>query len=270
MRAVAYNGSETLQAAPRTDGVVRLREAERRDGLVTEEMLRALRGAAGLNDTAMQRLSLLLKEGVTERELAEQADVLYGRMRADGYFAFIAFGANTADPYHACDDTPLRAGDTVTIRLGCLLNDSFSMMARPFFFGGLDARQRDAFAAVRRANETAFAAGEPGAQAQRVVARMREAAVQAGFADCYRALDPVPQEPGIAIPFAIEELAGADARGICGTGAAGDVLEIGCYFAVAPGVYVPDSFGVCMADTVLLADYGLDVLSRFPHELAVL
>lgn len=227
------------------------------EGVPAEELL-AMRGAAGTNDAALHRLLTMLSEGVTERMLADEIDGFYAKAKAEGYFARIAFGRNTAEPYHVPDDTPLREGDVVVFNVGCVVGGCLSLTARTLFWKHIGDKQRqDAYSAVLGTVKEAFAASDLETPASEIAARMRAVAEDAGFADCYQAGEAFPQEEGYLIPHSLGDL--------------GDTpLDVGMYYAVTPGIYIPGEFGMCIGDTVVAIESGIEVLSRFPREMEVL
>ena len=227
------------------------------EGVPAAELL-SMRGAAGTNDAALHRLLTMLSEGVTERFLAEEIDGFYAKAKAEGYFARIAFGKNTAEPYHIPDDTPLQEGDMVVFNVGCVVSGCLSTAARTLFWKRIGDKQRqDVFSAVLNVVKEAFAASDLDTPAADIEARMRAVAEAAGYGEYYQVGEAFPQEEGYLIPHALGDLAST-------------ALEVGTYYAMAPGIYIPGEFGVCIGDTVVAIESGIEVLSRFPREMEVL
>ena len=84
-------------------------------GIKDEEEKEKMRAASKINDQAMARFRELVKEGITEKEIADQTLEIYKELGAEG-FSFdpiVSFGANAADPHHMPDDTVLKAGDVI-------------------------------------------------------------------------------------------------------------------------------------------------------------
>ena len=85
-----------------------------------------------VNDQAIARFRELVKEGITEKEIADQTLEIYKELGAEG-FSFdpiVSFGANAADPHHMPDDTVLKAGDVILFEVGCIKDGYCSDMTR--------------------------------------------------------------------------------------------------------------------------------------------
>ena len=133
-------------------------------GVKDEEEQEKMRVSSDINDKAMARFRKLVREGVTEKQIAEQMLAIYLDLGADG-FSFeplVAFGANAADPHHAPDDTVLKPGDCVLFDVGCIKDNYCSDMTRTFYFRTVSDVHRHIYDTVRRANEAAIAKIKPG------------------------------------------------------------------------------------------------------------
>ena len=133
-------------------------------GVKDEEEQEKMRVSSDINDKAMARFRKLVREGVTEKQIAEQMLAIYLDLGADG-FSFeplVAFGANAADPHHAPDDTVLKPGDCVLFDVGCIKDNYCSDMTRTFYFRTVSDEHRHIYDTVRRANEAAIAKIKPG------------------------------------------------------------------------------------------------------------
>lgn len=219
----------------------------------------AMRAASATNDAAMARFRELVREGVTEAEMAGQLEGIYRELGAQGhsFSPIVSFGANAADPHHEPDDTRLAAGDVVLFDVGCRQDDYCADMTRTFFFGEPTERQREVYETVRRANEAARALVAPGVR----------------FCDLDRAAREVIEEAGYG-PYFTHRLGhqiGLDVHEPGDVSAAHDEpVEPGMCFSIEPGIYLPGEFGVRIEDLVLVTEGGCEVLNSYPHELEVL
>ena len=70
-------------------------------GVKDAEEQERMRVSSAINDAAMAQFRGLIREGVTEREVAAQMLKIYQKLGADGYSfePLVAFGANVADPH---------------------------------------------------------------------------------------------------------------------------------------------------------------------------
>ena len=238
------NGSP---AVDRTRGV--------KDKQEQEKMIRA----SAINDAAMARFKALVREGITEREIAEQMLDIYRSLGAEGYSfePLVAFGPNAADPHHAPDGTPLREGDCVLFDVGCVKDGYCSDMTRTFFFRGASERDRRIYDIVRRANEAAEALICPGTRLCELDAAARDLIASEGYGEQFT------HRLGHFIGLREHEY--------------GDVssafdwpLEPGMIFSIEPGIYLSGELGVRVEDLVLVTEDGLRLLNRYPHALEII
>lgn len=238
------NGSP---AVDRTRGV--------KDAAEQEKMIRA----SAINDAAMAQFKTLVREGVTEREIAGQMLGIYRALGADGYSfePLVAFGPNAADPHHEPDDTPLRPGDCVLFDVGCIKDGYCSDMTRTFFFREVSEHSRRIYEIVRRANEAAEAIIRPGVRLCELDAAARDLITAEGYGEQFT------HRLGHFIGLREHEY--------------GDVssgfdwpAEPGMIFSIEPGIYLSGDVGVRVEDLVLVTEDGVRVLNRYPHGLEII
>ena len=88
-----------------------------------------------LNDEAMRRAAAYIREGMTERQVADYLRAQYQDLgcEAQSFPPIVSFGANAADPHHMPDDTVLRAGDCIVLDIGGRKEGYCSDMTRTYF-----------------------------------------------------------------------------------------------------------------------------------------
>lgn len=104
-----------------------------------EEIL-LLQKSAKLNYEGFTFAKNLLREGVTEKEIAWEFEK-YCRERGASRLAFeviVAFGSNTSMPHYRPQEQKLKEGDPVLIDCGIVLNDYCSDLTRTFIYKGHD------------------------------------------------------------------------------------------------------------------------------------
>ena len=71
-----------------------------------------MREASRINDETMEKAMAFIREGMTEKEVADYIGLLYRKAGCDGpsFTTIVSFGANAADPHHEPDGTVLKAG----------------------------------------------------------------------------------------------------------------------------------------------------------------
>lgn len=228
-------------------------------GVKDEEEQEKMRISSDINDKAMARFKELVREGVTEKQIAEQMLAIYLDLGADG-FSFeplVAFGANAADPHHAPDGTALKPGDCVLFDVGCVKDNYCSDMTRTFYFQTVSDEHRHVYDTVRRANEAAIAKIKPGVPLCELDLTARKLIDGEGYGPNFN------HRLGHFIGLGEHEY--------------GDVSSVneqkavpGMIFSIEPGIYVVGDTGVRVEDLVLVTEDGCEVLNRYPKELEII
>jgi len=235
------------------------------DGLVErlrwvkdDEELRALERAQGLTDLAFVRLPHLLREGLTERDLALELEFEVRRAGAEAlaFEPIVAFGEHAAEPHHRPCDRPLRRGDVVKVDLGARASGYHADMTRTLAFGEPPAPLREIHALVARAQAAGLAALRPGATTGEVDAAARRTIAEAGFGERF------PHGLGHGVGLEIHEGPWLRAEGA-------EAVPAGVVVTVEPGVYVPGLGGVRIEDVAVVGPEGARVLGRVSRELVV-
>ena len=200
-----------------------------------------------------------LRPGRTEREVGRELESLMLDNGADGraFETIVATGANSAVPHHRPTDAELCAGDFVKIDFGALVGGYHSDMTRTFVLGSASEWQREIYTLVADAQLAGRRALAVGAELRDVDAAARGIIAEAGHGDHFG------HGLGHGVGLQIHEAPGI------GSAATG-TLRDGAVVTVEPGVYLPGRGGVRIEDTVLVTGQGIEVLSRYPRELAVL
>lgn len=245
-------GAELVRVA----GIVeRLREVK------DEGEIALLRLACGAADAALSELVAGggLRPGRTERAVGRELEALMLDHGADGnaFETIVAAGANSAIPHHRPTDAMLRTGDFVKIDFGARVGGYHSDMTRTFVLGAAADWQREIYGLVAEAQRAGRNALEPGAALNDVDAAARTVIVDAGYGETFS------HGLGHGVGLQIHEAPGI---GVAATG----TLLAGSVVTVEPGVYLPERGGVRIEDTLVVAEDGPELLTRYPKELAVL
>ncbi|MCD7834489.1 MAG: Xaa-Pro peptidase family protein [Lachnospiraceae bacterium] len=228
-------------------------------GIKDEEEQARMRVSSAINDAAMAKFKELIREGVTECQVAEQMLQIYLDLGADGYSfpPLVAFGANAADPHHSPDDTVVKEGDCVLFDVGCIKDGYCSDMTRTFYYKTATAHCREIYDTVRRANEEAIAAIHPGVPLCRLDQTARDLIASAGYGSYFT------HRLGHFIGLSEHEY---------GDVSAANTWEAvpGMIFSIEPGIYLPQDTGVRVEDLVLVTENGVEVLNHYPKTLEII
>lgn len=228
-------------------------------GIKDKEEQEKMRAASVVNDQAMERLKGLVREGVTEKEIADRLLGIYLELGGEdfSFSPIVSFGANAADPHHMPDNTTLRSGDVVLFDVGCIKEGYCSDMTRTFCYRQVTARNREIYELVRRANEAAIAKIKPGVPLCELDRTARDIITEAGYGEYFN------HRLGHFIGLSEHEY--------------GDVslaneraAEPGMIFSIEPGIYLAGETGVRIEDLVLVTEDGVEVLNHYSKELQVI
>ncbi len=234
-------------------------EVERLRWVKDGEELVALGRAQELTDLAFDHLLGLLREGVTEREVALELEVVMRRAGADGtaFEPIVAFGEHAAEPHHRPTDRPLSRGDVVKLDFGAEVAGYHADMTRTVALGEPPAELREAHGLVLRAQRAAVAALAAGVPAAEVDRAARAVIADAGYGERF------PHGLGHGVGLEVHE--GPTLRA-----SSEDVLPAGAVVTVEPGIYLPGLGGIRVEDMVVVEDGGGRVLGASTRELVVL
>jgi Xaa-Pro aminopeptidase len=217
-----------------------------------------VRAAAGLADAALAEVLERGLAGRTERDVALDLEFTMRRMGAEAvsFPPIVAAGAHGALPHAVPRDTEIPAGTLCVIDWGAQLDGYASDCTRTYATGEVDARDREVYDVVLRAQEAALAAVRPGPTGREVDAVARSIIDAAGHAEHFG------HGLGHGVGLAVHE-----GPRLAKTG--DDALRAGMVVTVEPGVYVPGAVGVRIEDLVIVTAEGAEVVSSLPKALQV-
>lgn len=208
-----------------------------------------LKASALLNDKAAAAGFAALREGMTEREVADVIRTYYKSHGAQPEFTIVCFGANGAFPHHHTGETRLKAGDAVLIDTGCRLDGYPSDMTRVGYFGARPDGFDEVHGVLERAVQAAIAAAKPGVKAKDVDKAARDVIAAAGYGEFFL------HRTGHGLGIDVHE-------GPYITAASETVLEPGMVFSIEPGIYLAGRFGLRLEEIVIVRGNRAEVLSE--------
>jgi Xaa-Pro aminopeptidase len=218
----------------------------------------ALAAAGAQADAVFGELQQLQFSGQTERAVAAGiAELLRRRVVAPTWGPIVASGPNAAAPHHSASDRVMQPGDLVVLDYGGVLDGYNADMTRTVAVARPpepDARQ--AYEAVRAAQEAGVQAARPGISGEQLDAVVRSALAGAGYGPYFtHRLGHGIGLDGHEPPYIVQGNAAP--------------LAAGMTFSIEPGVYVPGRFGIRIEDIVALTPSGARRLNNASHELVI-
>jgi len=239
---------------------VRLKDApplvERFRMVKDDEELGRIRSAVQLGAKIFDRAVEILRPGITEAEVAAEMELAARRGGAEemSFPTIIASGPRSALPHGRASDQAIAPGGFVVCDFGVILSSYCSDQTRTVGVGALPRDARDAYGAVREAQQAAIEAVRPGISAGEVDAAARKTLKKAGLGRYFT------HSTGHGVGLEIHESPRiADGQR--------EVLQSGMVITVEPGVYFPGKWGVRIEDMVAVTAGGCDVMTPTSKDL---
>ncbi|MFN8579879.1 MAG: Xaa-Pro peptidase family protein [Gemmatimonadaceae bacterium] len=238
------------QWRPMVDVVETLREQKDADEID------AIRDAAQVGKAALSRTLSQVRAGMTELDVC---GILEHSLRADGSEAhpfppIVAAGERSALPHARPSRRPIALGEFLLLDFGATVGGYCSDITRTVVVGRASERQRELYAAVRQANETARAGVRAGMTGRDADALARNVLEAAGLGDAFG------HSLGHGIGLEVHEAPRLSR-------VADGVLPVGAVVTIEPGAYVPEWGGVRIEDDVVLQVDGAGLLTDIPRDL---
>ena len=236
-----------------TDMVLKLRAVK--DGVEVARM----RAAQAITDAAFAHIVGFMRPGMTERDVQIELDDYMRRHGASGlaFPTIVACGQNAASPHATPGSARLEAGQCVVMDFGARAHGYCSDMTRTVFLGQPTERMRDAYDAIRAANEQVAAMLAPGVTGKQAHEHAEQVLADAGFGGT------MGHALGHGVGIDIHEDPVLAPRN-------GEPLVAGNVVTVEPGIYLPGEFGMRLEDFGVVTEDGFDVFTRSTHDMVVL
>jgi Xaa-Pro aminopeptidase len=210
--------------------------------------------AAAVNDRVFQGLLPMVKPGVTEKDLAVEADYRYSRYEGPAFPTIVASGPRGALPHARPGARKLRNGDAVVFDMGVRVQGYCCDMTRTVFVGRAGQKGRRIYEIVLEAQMRALGGVRAGRKASEIDALARDHIREQGFGPQFG------HGLGHGVGLDVHEQPGLSSR-------SKDVLAEGNVVTIEPGIYLPDWGGVRIEDLVVVTRAGCRILSSASKKL---
>ena len=209
-----------------------------------------MRRAANLGSEVMEEVLSLAKPGVTELDLAAEADYRMRRKGAAGpaFDTIVASGVRSALPHARPTDKRLQKNELVVLDLGAILRHYCSDLTRTVYLGRAPVRVRRWYRAVEEAQQAALEAlqaGKPAGRVDRAARRVLERHRLGRF---------FTHSTGHGLGIEVHE------SPRLGRGQQQEIRE-GNVVTLEPGIYVEGVGGIRIEDDVVVHATGAEVLT---------
>lgn len=216
------------------------------------EEIAIMREAAKLGYEGYQYVCSMLKEGITELELAFELEIFWKRKggKKPAFDPIIAFGNNGSMPHYRASNAVLKQGQSVLIDIGVMWKNYHSDLTRVQFFGSVNSKIVEIFEIVQEAQKIALEACKPGTIIGQLDAIARNYIAKRGYGDHFT------HSLGHGIGLEVHEWPLINQKGA----AHADVLQAGMVITIEPGIYLEGIGGVRIEDTIVITRTGFENL----------
>ncbi|MBX7066504.1 MAG: Xaa-Pro peptidase family protein [Parachlamydiales bacterium] len=255
---VTYDGYLGLKKElPHTNWISKPNPIRELRAIKDEKEISALKKAALLTWKGYKHIIGLLKEGISEEELAFEFEFFCRKNGASGlsFSPIIAFGENGAYPHYRAGKTKLKKDEAVLIDVGAVVDQYCGDMTRVYFFGRPDPKIIHFEELVRSAKEKAMRHIKPGVKIGEIDQIVQDEFDKANVKQLY--IHSLGHGIGLeAHEFPRIRYDGADK----------DVqLMPGMVFTIEPGLYQPGVGGIRLEDMLVVTKNGYENL--FPDQI---
>ncbi len=209
-----------------------------------------IRAAVVLGAKLFDRAMEVLRPGAKEVEVAAEMELAARRAGAEemSFPTIIASGARSALPHGRASQQAIPSDAFVVCDFGVILSSYCSDQTRTVWVGKPSDEARQAYEAVREAQQAAVEAVKPGIAVGEVDAAARQVLQKAGFGRYFT------HSTGHGVGLEIHESPRV-AKG------QREILQPGMVITIEPGVYFPGKWGVRIEDMVAVTAGGCEILT---------
>jgi Xaa-Pro aminopeptidase len=237
-----------------TPAGIRLKDAptlvERARMIKDGDELNHIRAAVALGARLFDRAVEVIRPGVKEIEVAAEMELAARRGGAEAmsFPTIIASGGRSALPHGRASNQAITPGGFVVCDFGVILSGYCSDQTRTVWVGSVPKDAREAYEAVREAQQAAIEAVRPGIPVGEVDAAARKLLRKAGLGRYFT------HSTGHGVGLEIHESPRvADGQR--------EMLQPGMVITIEPGVYFPGKWGVRIEDMVAVSASGCEVMT---------
>ncbi len=220
-----------------------------------EEEMASIRAAQDITDRAFAEFLKVLSPEMTEIEVAAELEYRMKRLGATrpSFDTIAVSGTNSSRPHGVPSAEKLQKG-FLTMDFGCVYNGYCSDMTRTVCIGKADAKMRDVYSTVLKAQLSAMDYAKAGVICSDVDKVARDMIDNAGYKGCFgHGLGH-----GVGLYIHEEPRFSPSCK---------SVLEVGHVVTVEPGIYIKGMYGVRIEDMIQVTEKGVVGITKSPKFL---
>ncbi|UCB46979.1 MAG: aminopeptidase P family protein [Spirochaetota bacterium] len=208
----------------------------------SQDEISCIEKACKIATDTLEEVPALLKEGITELDLAAEIDYLLTKKGASGpaFKTIVSFAANTSKPHYRGGSTTLRAGNPVLVDFGAEYMGYNSDITHVYLTGSPEKKLIDLFSTINEAKEMATSSIKDGVVAKELGDRVKE------YIDSHdqykgRFIHSLGHSIGLDVHDDSYPIKSFD----------GKFVE-NMVLTVEPGIYLPGLYGVRLEDDIVV------------------
>ncbi len=226
----------------------------------SDDEVKKIAAAQAVAEAGFAHILSVIREGVTEREVALELEFYMRRNGAErlAFDSIVASGANGSQPHAIPSNKPICRGEFITLDFGAVVDGYHSDMTRTVALGEVSDEQRTVYNTVLQAQETALGVLRADVSCVEGDAAARRVIEAAGYGEHFG------HGLGHGVGLEIHEHPRLSPL------AKDQRLRAGQVVTVEPGIYLPGRCGVRIEDMVLITEQGYHNFTHTPKELICL
>ena len=221
-----------------------------------DEEIDTLRKAQKVIEIAFEQVLSFVKEGIEEREIANELDYLIRKNGGDqpSFKTIIAGGANASKPHAIPSSYKIKAGDMIIFDLGAFVDGYASDMTRTVVLGKADSKTKEIYSAVFDAQEAGMNTVKSGIECTLPDKAARDILYARGYGDYFI------HTTGHGIGLEVHEFPRLSKINR-------STLICNMVVTVEPGVYIPGWGGIRIENMGVVRENGFENLTNTTREL---
>lgn len=222
---------------------------EKQRMLKDEDEIEKIKTACKITDECFEYLKGYIKTGRTEKQIAIEIEKFFVENGADGlaFDTIVASGKNSSKPHAKPSDRIIQSGDILTIDMGCKYKGYCSDMTRTIFVGYVPENMKNVYDLVLKNQIQVLEELKEGSNIRSISKNVEYSLKLNGYT--------LLHSLGHGVGLEVHEIPYINPKHDYN-------LRENMVIAIEPGVYIPDSFGVRIEDTVLITKNGCEILTK--------
>lgn len=250
----AVQAMQKMTLIPNLDNAISpLRQVKDKEELIKIEK------AQEISENSFLELLPLIKEGMTERQIAHLLESIMWEKGSGGisFPTIVLFGENSSKPHGVPNDRKLKKGDFILMDFGATVDGYHADMSRTVAFSYATDRMKEIYSIVQKAQREGIC---------KIHARMsgkQADAVSRDFIENYGYGNQFGHSLGHGVGLAVHEEPRFSPR-------CEEIIHAGTVMSIEPGIYLPQEFGVRIEDLIVVGEKNCRRLNKIPTDLVIL